>query len=567
MSDVTKHFGELHELLTRMLDGELSSEEHAAVERLLEGDVAAQGYYVDFVSTHALLRSELAPSGMAIALEPREAEASDAEGEEASGVGDRAVAGSIDGSRRRRFMSIGMRPSMALAAALALAGVAAIALWQGWWSPMDRGGAGATVANGAAVVATLVDGTDAQWADGSTVGEMTTSGAPVRTGVVSLRGGRAQVMFNSGALVTLSGPTDVVMTAGNRCELKRGTLVASVPKQARGFTVDTPGGQVVDLGTEFGVVVDDRGVVEVHVLKGVVETGIDQANGHRTPRTMRVGAAIRYGDGVTGKATTVPLDGEGFGRVPTSADATVRYAGSQLGLSAFRTSSTVKSRDPDGDAVYGTDGLLLFGVTPGDGGGDVAPHWAHTEPLLKDAVVSLPRYIASVQGAANAVHVRGATFLSIDDPNAKPGEGAMVHSGAIGVDKFTKVGQELAMFSLVIGDDAPAQGFRVGVLSNNQPVDPDDREYVNNLPATLRVAINGREAAGMNSGRIPVARDAHGMGRGDWYFFDVVGARAGDVLTVYVTNHADSGVRVRNKNNPYAGQLLGGVVFDRLAEP
>ena len=41
---------------------------------------------------------------------------------------------------------------------------------------------------------------------------------------------------------------------------RRGELVARVPEAGHGFTIETPHGKVVDLGTEFGVVVDDFGL-------------------------------------------------------------------------------------------------------------------------------------------------------------------------------------------------------------------------------------------------------------------------------------------------------------------
>jgi hypothetical protein len=44
-----------------------------------------------------------------------------------------------------------------------------------------------------------------------------------------------------------------------------------VPAFARGFTVLSPGGKVVDLGTEFGLSVDDGGTTTVRVFKGEVE--------------------------------------------------------------------------------------------------------------------------------------------------------------------------------------------------------------------------------------------------------------------------------------------------------
>ena len=43
-----------------------------------------------------------------------------------------------------------------------------------------------------------------------------------------------------------------------------------MPRFARGYTILTPTAEVVDLGTEFGVDVDDSGASEVHVFDGDV---------------------------------------------------------------------------------------------------------------------------------------------------------------------------------------------------------------------------------------------------------------------------------------------------------
>ena len=49
-----------------------------------------------------------------------------------------------------------------------------------------------------------------------------------------------------------------------------GKLRANVPKVAQGFSIDTPKGKVVDLGTEFGLNVEEDGVTEIYVYVGKV---------------------------------------------------------------------------------------------------------------------------------------------------------------------------------------------------------------------------------------------------------------------------------------------------------
>jgi hypothetical protein len=86
-----------------------------------------------------------------------------------------------------------------------------------------------------------------------------------------LQTGTARIRFEDGAEVTLHGPIEFSLEAAGRGKLAHGKLFAHVPRMARGFTIDTPSTTIVDLGTEFGVEVDDHGEAEVHVLVGEVQ--------------------------------------------------------------------------------------------------------------------------------------------------------------------------------------------------------------------------------------------------------------------------------------------------------
>ncbi|MFO0888939.1 MAG: hypothetical protein U0790_07295 [Isosphaeraceae bacterium] len=116
-------------------------------------------------------------------------------------------------------------------------------------------------------VAWLVNAQDCRWAGAAS--EM--PGRDMRAGkVLRLRRGLADIEFECGAHVLLQGPADLVLIGGTTARLIRGTLTARVPEQARGFTILSPGGKVVDLGTEFGLSVDAEGATTVKVFRGVV---------------------------------------------------------------------------------------------------------------------------------------------------------------------------------------------------------------------------------------------------------------------------------------------------------
>ncbi|QNN23610.1 FecR domain-containing protein [Planctomycetales bacterium ZRK34] len=96
-------------------------------------------------------------------------------------------------------------------------------------------------------------------------------GGELAPGMLALRSGRVQVMFNSGAVVDLTGPCRFRMIDAGRAMLDGGSLLAYVPERGRGFTVEGPGGvRVVDLGTRFTMTVDELRQTRVLVLEGTV---------------------------------------------------------------------------------------------------------------------------------------------------------------------------------------------------------------------------------------------------------------------------------------------------------
>lgn len=118
-------------------------------------------------------------------------------------------------------------------------------------------------------VATLTNTENAQFA-----GETPQLGSALQPGVVHLQSGNAQIMFNSTAVVDLTGPCEFVMTGSNRGRLTAGRLEAYVPERAHGFTVDLPGGtRVTDLGTRFDINLE-TGRIDVH--EGMIQiTGVN----------------------------------------------------------------------------------------------------------------------------------------------------------------------------------------------------------------------------------------------------------------------------------------------------
>ncbi len=116
-------------------------------------------------------------------------------------------------------------------------------------------------------VATLTAAIEAKWSD-TTV--PTETNRRLGAGELRLVRGRVWIRLDGGAQIGLTAPATFALDKTDRLTLRRGKLVGYCPPKARGFEVRTPSGNVVDLGTEFGVDVDEQGVAEVHVLAGKV---------------------------------------------------------------------------------------------------------------------------------------------------------------------------------------------------------------------------------------------------------------------------------------------------------
>jgi FecR protein len=119
----------------------------------------------------------------------------------------------------------------------------------------------------AANIAWLVNAQYCRWA-----GPEQTPGRDMSRGkMLRLERGLAEIEFERGARVILQGPVGIELVSASCARLLHGTLTARVSEGARGFTILSPHGKVVDLGTEFGLSVDERGSTTVRVFTGEVE--------------------------------------------------------------------------------------------------------------------------------------------------------------------------------------------------------------------------------------------------------------------------------------------------------
>ena len=128
--------------------------------------------------------------------------------------------------------------------------------------------------------------------------------------VMELKSGTVRLQFDSGVEITLQGPARYELVSADRTRLVSGLLTAHVPPGAEGFKVDTPTAEVTDLGTAFGVELDEEGNSRVTVFEGEVEVA---EPGSDAPQVLKEGQAVRMrrGQGIE----TVSFDERPFEKV------------------------------------------------------------------------------------------------------------------------------------------------------------------------------------------------------------------------------------------------------------
>lgn len=136
-------------------------------------------------------------------------------------------------------------------------------------------------------VATVSDSKDCVWGESSTEMEY---GRHLDAGAdLDLKQGLVQLTFETGAVAIAEGPCRLIV-GSNSIELALGKLTATVPRDAKGFSVETPNSEIVDLGTEFGINVDAKGGTEIHVFKGEVISRRKQQSGRPAGKFVRLRA-------------------------------------------------------------------------------------------------------------------------------------------------------------------------------------------------------------------------------------------------------------------------------------
>lgn len=199
-----------------------------------------------------------------------------------------------------------------VAAWLGLAAAIGLAMWIGWSKAPATSISPSPVVesqdeSAPALLATLIDTFRPQWdaqlrpgRDGLTAGRY------------RLVEGQARLRLADGTEVKLVAPVEFELAVPGEMDLYDGVLVADVPQQASGFCVHTPAGDVVDIGTTFGVEVIDDTTTEAEVVDGLIRVAAKTAEGGLTAFVDVEDAEAARLDCVAGRVEPIQAGGDRF---------------------------------------------------------------------------------------------------------------------------------------------------------------------------------------------------------------------------------------------------------------
>lgn len=261
---------DLHEIIAAWFGEEVPDERREALLQRLREDAAFRSEFVTELRTFAMLHAVQAP-------EPRWLALQDVLGMETpkSDSAEERIRDAIR-AQPRPFVASWWRPLAAMAACLAA--VFAVLLLM----KPSRPAMAANPNREHLAVAVRVD--HVRW-DAAQM-NAPQAGGLVSAGDLRFGSGKLTLAFLSGVSVHIEGPADITLLGPERIACRRGNVRTLVNKGAEGFTIETPGGAVVDLGTEFGVNVEGGGKTQVMVYQGQAELALLSPDG--SPRRTRL---------------------------------------------------------------------------------------------------------------------------------------------------------------------------------------------------------------------------------------------------------------------------------------
>ncbi len=255
---------ELQQLVDLACDGLLGEAERLRLNEILASDPAAVEFYVNYLRMEGMIAWDFG---------------------QLKHHSDGPAKVALADAKRASFFT--QWPMIAALAMVVFVG-GAIAYFA--WPQPNRG----TIAAGnpAEVMAQLTGVYGAKWADESSIAFKSQLVAGQK---LELRDGVAEITFAGGAVVMLEGPATLDVVDEGNGFLHAGKLTAQVPPRAHGFRIDTPLAPIVDLGTQFGVIVRDGQALEVQVFRGRII--VEASSSLPQPMEVTAGSSLQLEQG------------------------------------------------------------------------------------------------------------------------------------------------------------------------------------------------------------------------------------------------------------------------------
>lgn len=270
----------LQNLIDAYLNGSLGEADGALLNQMLDDSHAARDQFRECVAFHDSLYEHFSDEGDILGFELAKAEV-----------------------QKPRF------PFAWIAAAAALI-VATISFWQ---TGED------------APIATLLHGTETSW--------VTESDQDFHPGWHELEYGLAVLQVGDDVRLAIEGPARFKLQDEMHMTVEYGKISAEVGESGHGFTIETPEGRIIDLGTRFGIQVKKTGETEAHVFEGTIDVENDgETRRLSTDQAVRMKGLANIGS----DSLSFPMPGREAIEIPQSGDF---GTGTQLGEGMPTTSS------------------------------------------------------------------------------------------------------------------------------------------------------------------------------------------------------------------------------------
>lgn len=280
---------ELSRLVNHYCDGTISASELKRLEELLQGNPAAQQYFLAYLDLHARLCWEFG-AGLSMSPQPESSQADSAlEERQPVQMSSHRFGMFLLIRKARNLVGSGTGLSrLAMAASFAVLVSAAV-----WYllrpSELDQGPS--------AVVAKVTQCLAARWSDQEAP---ISRGTELKTGVLDLAQGLVEITCTNGAVLMLEAPAQLEIIHSQRMFLRSGRVFARVPIAAGGLVIETSKARFLEKGREFGVMAGPRHEALLQVYDGTVFAQVkDEQDAHANAEHVTSGQA-RFLDGASG---------------------------------------------------------------------------------------------------------------------------------------------------------------------------------------------------------------------------------------------------------------------------